>query len=101
MVTSDLNVNVTNVEWVAMGDITSGNGTTGANSTNDASADVTNTLTLVNTNDSTVNTTSTIDANSGGNNSNNNTGSGSSESGNSSVMFGVINAGNGNFTLIQ
>ncbi len=100
-ITNDLNVNTTNIDWAPAGELVVGNDTTGAESKNEAEAKVENEVTITNVNSSTLTNTSKVETNTGDNTSSYNTGSGKTETGNSSVIFGFINNGNGNFTMIK
>src|SRR3989344_1833071 len=100
-IVNDLNVNQTTVQQMAVGMMVAGNDTTGASSTNDVEVEMENELTITNTNEVTLVNTSVVDSSTGSNSSSFNTGSGSSVTGNSSVLFGIINQGNGNFNIVE
>src|SRR3989344_2297955 len=98
---NDMNINSSMISMFSTGPMVAVNDTTGAESENTATATAVNSLSISNTNDSEVTNEATIEANSGSNVSSGNTGSGSSSSGSSTVIFGVINQGNGNSTVIE
>jgi len=97
---NDLNSNKTKITIPSGMSVETGNDTTGADSVNNATAVITNTVDVQNVNESEVNNSASIDTNSGGNSSSFNTGSGMVSTGSASVIFGAQNEGNSNSVTI-
>lgn len=101
VVENQVNTNCNMINSSPVVDINLSNSNTGAESDNEAEANIENKFEVVNENSGIVTNNIVTESNTGNNEVNENTGSGSVSSGDATVLFGALNVANSNSTSIS